>query len=111
MDIRIQTWLLDILQCVDEINQFLGENRDFIAYQKDLKTKKAVERNIEIIGEAVSRILKIEPNFKLENAKNIIGTRNRIIHSYDNISDEVIWTIVCRELPELKSQVEKFLNS
>ncbi len=110
MDIRIQTWLLDILQCVDEINQFLGKNRDFIAYQKDLKTKKAVERNIEIIGEAVSRILKIEPNFKLENAKNIIGTRNRIIHSYDNISDEVIWTIVCRELPELKVQVEKFLN-
>ena len=110
MDIRIQTCLLDILQCVDEINQFLGENRDFIAYKKDLKTKKAVERNIEIIGEAVSRILKIEPNFKLENAKNIIGTRNRIIHSYDNISDEVIWTIVCRELPDLKDQVEKFLN-
>lgn len=49
MDIRIQTWLLDILQCVDEINPFLGDNRDFIAYKKDLKTKKAVERNIEII--------------------------------------------------------------
>ena len=111
MDIKIQTWLLDIIQSIDEINQFIGENRDFIAYKKDLKTKKAVERNIEIIGEAVSRILKIEPNFNLENAKNIIGTRNRIIHSYDNISDEVIWTIVCRELPELKSQVEKFLNS
>jgi uncharacterized protein with HEPN domain len=70
-----------------------------------------VERNIEIIGEAVSRILKIDPNFKLENAKNIIATKNRIIHSYDNISDEVIRTIVCRELPELKDQVEKFLNS
>jgi uncharacterized protein with HEPN domain len=81
MDIRIQTWLLDILQCVDEINQFLGENRDFIAYKNDLKTKKAVERNLEIIGEAVARILKIEPNFKLENAKNIVGTRNRIMLS------------------------------
>jgi uncharacterized protein with HEPN domain len=69
MDIRIQTWLLDILQCVDEINLFLGENRDFIVYKKDLKTKKAVERNIEIIGEAVSRILKIDPNFKLEAFK------------------------------------------
>jgi uncharacterized protein with HEPN domain len=55
MDIRIQTWLLDILQCVNEINQFLGENIDFIAYEKDLKTNKAVERNIEIIGEAVSK--------------------------------------------------------
>jgi uncharacterized protein with HEPN domain len=110
MDNRIQTWLLDILQCIEEINQFLGENRDFIAYKKDLKTKKAIERELEIIGEAVSRILKIEPDFKLDNAKNIIGTRNRIIHSYDNISDEVIWTIVCRELPYLRVQAEEFLN-
>jgi len=109
MDIKIQTWLLDILQCIEEINQFLGEHRDFAAYQKDLKTKKAIERNLEIIGEAVSRILKQSPDFKLENAKNIIGTRNRIIHSYDNISDEIIWTIVCRELPALKAQVEELL--
>ena len=111
MDIKIQTWLLDIIQSIDEINQFIGENRDFIAYKKDLKTKKAVERNLEIIGEAVSRILKIKPDFNLENAKNIIGTRNRIIHSYDNISDEVVWAIVCRELPDLKLQVEELLNS
>jgi uncharacterized protein with HEPN domain len=111
MDIKIQTWLLDIIQSIDEINQFIGENRDFTAYKKDLKTKKAVERNLEIIGEAVSRILKIKPDFKLENAKNIIGTRNRIIHSYDNISDEVVWAIVCRELPDLKLQVEELLNS
>jgi len=110
MDIRIQTWLLDIFQCIEEINQFIPEDRDFNAYKNDLKTKKAVERNLEIIGEAVSRILKIDPDFKLENSKNIIGTRNRIIHSYDNISDEVIWTIVCRELIDLKVQVELLLN-
>jgi len=110
MDFRIQTWLIDIIQCIDEINSFLGDKRDFISYKKDLKTKKAVERNLEIIGEAVSRILKLDPDFKLENAKNIIGTRNRIIHSYDNISDEVIWTIVCRELPDLKVQLEEIIN-
>ncbi len=110
MDIKIKTWLLDIIQSIDEINLFIGENKDFIAYKKDLKTKKAVERNLEIIGEAVSRILKAEPNFKLENAKNIIGTRNRIIHSYDNISDEVVWTIVHRELPDLKLQVEDLIE-
>jgi uncharacterized protein with HEPN domain len=111
MDFKIQTWLLDILQSIEEINLFLGEERNFITYQKDLRTKKAVERNLEIIGEAVSRILKLDPDFKLDNAKNIIGTRNRIIHSYDNISDEVIWTIVCRELPDLKIQVENYLKS
>ncbi len=53
----------------------------------------------------------MDANFQFQNAKNIIGTRNRIIHSYDNISDELIWTIVCRDLPELKQQVDKLLKS
>ena len=110
MDINIRTWLLDIQQSIDEIFAFLGDQRDFKTYQNDLKTKKAVERNLEIIGEAVNRILKTDSNFQLKNSKNIIGTRNRIIHSYDNISDEVIWTIVCRELPELKTQVDIYLS-
>ncbi len=110
MDIKINTWLLDIQQCIDEIFVFNGGNTDFLNYKADLKTKKAIERNIEIIGEAVNRILKVNPDFQIKNAKNIIGTRNRIIHSYDNISDEVIWTIVQRELPDLKMQIEKLLK-
>ena len=56
MDIKIQVWLLDIQQSIEEIFLFLGEERNFITYQGDLKTKKAVERNLEIIGEAVNRI-------------------------------------------------------
>jgi len=106
MDNKIQACLLDIKVCIDEIYEFLGEHRDFIMYQSDLKTKKAVERNLEIIGEAMNRILKIDTDFPIDNAKNIIGTRNRIIHSYDNISDDVIWTIVVRELPLLRKQIE-----
>ncbi len=109
MDTNIKTWLIDMQQSIEEIFEFLGETRDFYAYQKDLKTKKAVERNLEIIGEAVNRILKVDSTFPLSDAKNIIGTRNRIIHSYDNISDEVIWTIVSRDLPKLKMQIEKLL--
>lgn len=111
MDTKVKASLVDILQCIEEIFMFLGDRRDFTAYLSDIKTKKAVERNLEIIGEAVYRILKADTNLKLENAKNIIGTRNRIIHSYDNISDEIIWTIVCRELPNLKTQVEEILNN
>jgi uncharacterized protein with HEPN domain len=107
MDIKIQAWLLDIKICIDEIFEFLGEHRNFNIYKNDLKTKKAVERNLEIIGEAINRIVKVDNNFPIDNAKNIIGTRNRIIHSYDNISDEVIWTIIVRELPHLKSQIDE----
>jgi uncharacterized protein with HEPN domain len=110
MDIRILSWLQDIIKSIDEIFLFLGERRDFKSYLADIKTKKAVERNLEIIGEAVYRILKVDNEFELENAKNIIGTRNRIIHSYDNISDEIIWTIISRELPELKVQIEEILK-
>lgn len=106
MDIKIKVWLLDIQQSIEEIFLFIGEERNFITYQEDLKTKKAVERNLEIIGEAVNRILKADSTIQIKNAKNIIGTRNRIIHSYDNISDEVIWTIVSRELPDLLEDVK-----
>ena len=106
MDIKIQACLLDIKVCIDEIYLFLGERRDFVEYKSDLKTKKAVERNLEIIGEAMNRILKVDKDFSIENAKSIIGTRNRIIHSYDNISDELIWTIVVRELPLLKKKID-----
>lgn len=111
MDVRIQSWLHDISKSIDEIFLFLGERRDFKSYLTDIKTKKAVERNLEIIGEAVYRILKVDNEFELENAKNIMGTRNRIIHSYDNLSDEIIWTIISRELPELKIQIEEILKN
>ncbi|MBU2903487.1 DUF86 domain-containing protein [Arenibacter algicola] len=75
---------------------------------KSLKTKKAVERNIEIIGEAVNRITNYKnTKIEIQNARQIIGTRNRIAHEYDNISDEVIWTIIVRELPKLKEEIIK----
>ena len=110
MEHKIRVWLLDIDQSIDEIFEFLPKKRDFFEYKKDLKTKKAVERNLEIIGEAVRRILAEDRNFSIENARQIIGTRNRIIHDYDNISDEIIWTIVNRELPKLKEEVTSLLR-
>jgi uncharacterized protein with HEPN domain len=86
----------------------LPEKRDFFEFQKDLKTKKAVERNIEIIGEAVNRITNYKfAEIEIQNARQIIGTRNRIAHEYDNISDEVIWTIIVRELLKLKEEILK----
>ncbi|MET4080672.1 uncharacterized protein with HEPN domain [Pedobacter sp. UYP30] len=111
MDNRINAWLQDIIKSIDEIFDFLPEKRDFFEYQNDLKTKKAIERNIEIIGEAINRISK-HGDFKIEikNAQKIIGTRNRIAHEYDNISDEVIWTIVLRELPKLKKEVRSLMK-
>ena len=111
MDNRIKTWLFDILNSIEEIESFLGDKpKNFFEYQKDKKTKRAVERSIEIIGEAVNRILKENPDISIENARNIVGTRNRIIHSYDSISDTLIWSIITIHLPKLKEEVMRMLE-
>jgi uncharacterized protein with HEPN domain len=110
MDNKINTWLYDILKSIEEIESYF-ENKplNYLEYQKDIKTKRAVERNLEIIGEAVNRILKEKPDFKIENSRNIIGTRNRIIHSYDNVADDLIWSIVVNSLPKLKNEIQALL--
>jgi uncharacterized protein with HEPN domain len=109
MDNKLNAWLEDILRSIDEIFDFLPEKKDFYEFKKDLKTKKAVERNIEIIGEAVNRITNYKhTDIEIRNARQIIGTRNRIAHEYDTISDEIIWTIIVRELPKLREEISKF---
>lgn len=91
MENEIRTWLTDIQGAIGEINEFIPDQKDFKKFQKDLKTKRAVERSIEIIGEAVSRIVKLNPSISITKAREIIDTRNRIIHGYDTVSEEIIW--------------------
>ena len=106
MDREIKTWLYDILNAIEEIEQFLPQSeRIFEVYKDDLKTKRAVERNLEIIGEATNRILNKDSNFKISHSRKVISLRNRIIHGYDVISDELIWGIVINDLPKLKSEI------
>lgn len=99
-----------MVRAIEEIESFLPSNRDFFAFQKDLKTKRAIERNIEIIGEAVSRILKIDPQFPIKNSRKIVDSRNRIIHGYDSVSEDIIWAIVIRDIPKLKKEITEVLN-
>lgn len=111
MELEIKTWLYDILNAINEIDGFLvDENYDFPHYQNDIKTKRAVERNIEIIGEAVNRITQRNPSIELTNSRQIVDTRNRIIHGYDSVSDQIIWAIVKTHLPLLRSEVESLLS-
>ena len=111
MDIEVRSWLFDILNAINEIDSFfINTTLDFTYYQNDLKTRRAVERNLEIIGEAVNRIVQKNDNISLSDSRKIIDTRNRIIHAYDNVSDEIIWSIVITHLPILKIEVENYLG-
>ena len=69
-----------------------------------------LRRGIEIIGEATNRILKLEDNIEIENARQIIDTRNWVIHGYEKVDDVVIWGIISNHLPKLKEEIERLLN-
>ena len=77
----IKKSLSDILMSIDGIHVHLQGKTDFRWYQKSITVKRAVERELSIIGEAVNRILKEDKNFPLSSAKQIISFRNRVIHS------------------------------
>jgi len=110
MDLEIKKWLKDIDLAIEEINSFLPDKKVFLEFQNDIKSRKAVERNIEIIGEALNRILRLRPDIKISDARKIVDTRNRIIHGYDTISADVIWLIVIRHLPVLAKEVKELLG-
>jgi uncharacterized protein with HEPN domain len=111
MEKEIKVWLSDIKQAISEIEQFLPEKKIFQEFQKDLKSKRAIERNIEIIGEAVNRILGQNPKIEITNSRKIVDTRNRISHGYDSVSDDIIWAIVIRDIPKLKVEIDILLES
>ena len=66
--------------------------------------------NVEIMGEAINRILKHDPDFSLPNSRAIIATRNRVIHGYDSVTTEFIWSLIIRHIPALKKVVEALLS-
>ena len=101
----------DIMQAINNIGEFVGNDMKFETFQGNMLVRRAVEREIEIIGEAVSRILKYEPTFELTNSRKIIDTRNWVIHAYDNVDEVIIWGIVKNHLPELRQEVENYLKS
>jgi uncharacterized protein with HEPN domain len=110
MEIEIKTWLFDILKAIEEIESFIETEQKFSSFKNDIKTKRAVERNIEIIGEAMSRIINKDRTIDLPNSRKIVDTRNRIIHGYDSVSEEIIWNIIIEHLPSLKQEIEKLLK-
>jgi len=113
MDERILKWLFDIKIAIDEVDSYFAiHEKDFFKYRSNLMLKRAVERDLEIIGEAMNRIVKRDESFqdKITNSRAIIGLRNQVIHAYDNISDENIWSILINHLPKLKTEIDSLIS-
>lgn len=106
MDKDYIKYLLDIKQAIEEIETATNErSQQFDVFTKDYVFRKFVERNIEIIGEAMNRVLKIKPDINITSARKIVDTRNYVIHSYDSLIPEILWAIVINHLPRLKEEI------
>ena len=106
---KARKYLFDILESLDSIDNYL-DGVDFFQYQKNKMVRRAVERELEIIGEAMNMLLKLDKEVEISSAKRIIGMRNRVIHGYDKIDDGVIWGTLKKHLPLLNKEVKKLLS-
>jgi len=111
MQDKINKYLYDILTSANSIFEYLGDKRDFTIYDSNKLLRRAIEREFEIIGEAINRILKLDKEFPIKNAKRIISLRNYVIHGYDKVDNVIMWGIISKDLPKLKNEVEKLLDN
>lgn len=109
MNDRTKKLLTDMLFAINSINEFTAKTT-FEEYSNNKMMRFAVERNLEIIGEAMNKILMVNSEIKITNSRRIVDARNKIIHGYDEIEDINIWAIICNHLPLLKKEVEKLLR-
>ena len=111
MDNAIKKHLSDILTAINEIDSFFDDKpKLYEDFYSDIRLRRAVERDIEIIGEATNRILKIEQTISITNARKIVDARNWIIHGYDSLSVDILWSIVVNHLPKLRKEVSALLG-
>lgn len=95
---------------INSILEYLGEERNFFAYERNKQLRRAVERELEIIGEAMNHLLDLYPNLPIDNARRIVDLRNFVIQGYDKVDNVIIWGIVNRDLPKLKEQVDNLMS-
>lgn len=107
---EVLTYLQDILDAINDMEScFVGFPNRYDLFEKDIMRKCVVERKTEIMGEAINRIRKADQSVEIPNARAVIDTRNRIIHSYDNVQPEFLWSLVVRHIPELKKDIERII--
>ena len=107
MELEVKKLLYDLDQAIDLISDFTDGKR-LVDYQRDVLLRSAVERQFEIIGEALNRLKRVDPGLltRISDSGRIIGFRNMLAHGYDIISDEIVWDIVKTRLPELRQEID-----
>ncbi len=111
MQPKVLKYILDIESIVSEIEEIkLRINNNFDAYKADFVVQRAIERDLEIIGEAVKKLLELDNSIEISFSKRIIGLRNIISHAYDTVEPELIWGIIQKDIPVLYQEIQAIKN-
>ena len=111
MDRKLRKYLSDILSSILEIDSFLQTRpREYAVFCNDTLLRRGIERNIEIMGEAMNQVLKINPDINITSARKVVDTRNFVIHAYDSLNTSILWGIVINHLPKLRDEVSELLS-
>lgn len=102
--------LADIVTAINNIDLHLEGKRVFSEFALNITKRRVVERELEIVGEAVNNLLKIDPDISLTSARKIVNLRNRVIHAYDNLDEIILWKVIMKDIPVLADEVQILLG-
>ena len=110
MENRLKKLLFDVLISCENIEVYMLGCDSFQEFDEDVFLQHSIERNIEIIGEALKNVRNINPEISISRLNDIINTRNKLIHGYDSIDNTIIYTIVVKHIPILKEEVTRLID-
>ena len=111
LPLEVRKYLFDIAQACDLLTQFTA-GKTFTDYSADALLRSAVERQFEVVGEALNQALHVYPDLanRVSDCRRIVAFRNRLIHGYAFVSDEVVWGVVETNLPTVCREVQSLLD-
>ena len=103
-------YIKDIVEAMNKIEEFIS-GMSFEEFLNDDKTKSAVIRKFEVLGEATKNVSDIiRNNYSQVPWKEMAGMRDKLIHSYFGIDYELVWITIKKKIPEVKSMIQKILE-
>ena len=112
MRLEVKKYLYDIHHAADLLTD-VTRGKTFADYERDAMLRAAVEREFEILGEAMNRLAQIDANMaaRMSDYRRIIAFRNVLIHQYTDVDDRLVWDVVETKLPILVREVENPLDN